>query len=141
MNSIIFNTKNIKYSIPIENIKEMIHLVEINTIDEYSFVDGSINYHSNQIPLIEASKLFNINHGIYNSDSIIIILNISDTLFSLLTDSIDSFVDKDLNIEINNTFDYPFSNKSFIYNEKNIYLLDLNKVLLNISSDITWRNL
>lgn len=136
MNFVVFLVKNIEYAIPTENINEIVNVVYPQHLTKDSFVDCLINYHGELVPTIEASKLFDSFHGDYTPDSMLVITNIDDFKFSLLTDSIDSIVEAD-NIKIADTSNNYIS-KNIILKEKIIPILDIPQIAKKILTDKNW---
>lgn len=139
MNFVVFLVKNIEYAIPTENINEIVNVVYPQHLTKDSFVDCLINYHSKLIPTIEACKLFDSFHGDYTPDSMLVIINIDDFKFSLLTDNIDSIIELE-NIKVTD-FNNNYISKNITLKEKIIPILDIHKIAKKILSDKNWSNL
>jgi chemotaxis signal transduction protein len=136
MSLVVFLVKDMQYAIPTENINEIVNVVYPQHLIQNSFVDCLINYHGELLPTIETCKLFDSFHGDYTPDSMLVITNIDGFKFSLLTDNIDSIIEKkDIKItDINSTY----ISKNIILKEKIIPVLDIKKIVEKILSDKNW---
>ena len=137
MNFVVFSVKSQEYAIPTENITEIVNVVYPQRTTQDSFVDCVINYHGELVPTIEASKLFDDFHGDYTPDSMIVITNVDDFRFSLLTDNISSILDIN-EIKDSNRKNSYVNKKINLTEGKSIPILDVSQIAKKILADKNW---
>lgn len=136
---LIFNSRDILFGIEVESIQEISRMIKMDFFpSDVGVISSVINYRGNTIPVIDSLKYLKKDVGVYNKDSIIIILNINGELLGLLSDDILKTVEIDANIvERYQIAESDYFNRFFKMDQKIYPLLNLNRVSKDIKKDIS----
>ena len=140
---VIFEVNNFVLCIPIEKVKEVVRMVQVERIPRQpSFIEGVINFRGIHIPIIDLRKRFLMKeYKQWNHESRIIVIIYKENLLGLIVDQVNSVKTVELNSDITGYLDQIFIKEHFVESisesEDGVMVnINVNELFNDIESDL-----
>lgn len=113
---VLFEVNEFKLSVPIVSVKEIIRMVQIETIPRQPlFIEGVVNFRGTHIPIIDLRKRFLIKtFSPWDQDSRIMVIHYNDKLLGLIVDKVEAVKNIVLNTDIDEFIDQIYIKEHFV---------------------------
>ena len=127
---VIFEVNKFKLSIPIGSVKEIVRMVQIETIPRQPpFIEGIINFRGTHIPIIDLRKRFLVKKfEPWTHNSRIVVIHYNSKLIGLIVDEVDAVKNISLNTDIDEFIDQIYIKEHFVESVSE----DENGLIINI---------